>query len=294
MEVNIKTPLSRVYLAELWKLIKRPMTWTLAIILIALMILIYGTLIATVLAPEELAPTVEFDESAGGSLEESLLLPEGLTMGIGLVQLLVSALIIVLAAGIVGSELSWGTLRTMLMMGAGRVQILAAKLLALITAGLGGIIIGLLLAIGGSIVVGVATGEGVAASEWLTAGFLADAGVLTARALLGVSVWALVAATITVVSRSLAAGLGTSMAMMFLGSQIGSLLGQLGDIGVWLGRALPNAGVDAITQLNAAVPPSYSAGDWAWITVNITGWIILLMVIATIAFRRMDTLAAGS
>jgi ABC-type transport system involved in multi-copper enzyme maturation permease subunit len=270
------------------------MTWTLGIILVALMVLIYGTLIATILAPEGMGVEVEVDQSMGTSLEESLMLPDGLFMGIGLVQLLVTALVIVLAAGMVGSDLSWCTIRTMLMMGAGRIQILFAKLLALITAGLAGIVIGLTLAIAGSIVTAIAIGKGVMFTEWATAGFLADAGVLTSRAIVGVTVWAIVAATITLVSRSLAAGLGASLALMLLGGQIGGLLGQLGDIGVWLGRALPNAGVDAITQLNALIAPEYGAGDWAWIIANVAGWIILLIVIAVIVFRRMDTLAAGS
>jgi ABC-2 type transport system permease protein len=293
-EVNAMTPLSRIYIAELWKLLKRPMTWTLAIILVALMVLIYGTLIATLLAPEELAPTVEFDESGGGSLESSLLLPDGLFMGIGLVQLMVTALIIVLAAGMVGSDLSWGTVRTMLMMGAGRTGILIAKILALVTIGLAGALIGLVLAIIGSIVTGIAIGEGTALSSWFTAEFFGDAAILLSRTMVGILVWAAVAGTVTLISRSLAAGLGASLALLFLGGQIGGLLGQLGEVGVWMGRALPNAGVDALTQLNALVPPTYSAGDWAWILGNIIGWLTLLAITAIVTFRRMDTLAASA
>jgi ABC-type transport system involved in multi-copper enzyme maturation permease subunit len=288
------TPLSRLYVGELWKLLKRPITWTLGIILVALIILVYGTLIGTMLAPEGMGVEVEVDQSMGSSLEESILLPDGLFMGIGLVQLIVTALVIVLAAGMVGSDLSWGTVRTMLMMGAGRVHILIAKILALITAGIAGIVVGLILALLGSIVTGIAIGEGVSTGQWLSAGFFADAGVLMFRAMIGVTVWAAVAGTITLVSRSLAAGLGASLALLFLGGQIGGLLGQLGEIGVWLGRALPNAGVDAITQLNATFPPSYATTDWAWIVANIASWLVLLAIISVITFRRMDTLAAGS
>jgi ABC-2 type transport system permease protein len=287
-------PLSRIYVTELWKLVKRPMTWTVGVILVGLIILIYGTLIGTILMPEGMGVEVEVDQSMGSSLEQSIVLPDGLYMGIGLVQLLVSALVIVLAAGMVGSDLSWGTVRTMLMMGAGRTQLLVAKILALITAGLVGVIGGLLLALVGSIVAGLVIGDGVRASEWLTASFFADAAVLIGRSMIGITVWAAVAGTITLVTRSLAAGLGAALALMFLGGQVGSLLGQLGEFGVWIGRALPNAGVDAITQLNATIPPIYSTGDWIWIMGNIVGWLALLAAVSLITFRRMDTLAAGS
>lgn len=287
-------PLSRIYIAELWKLLKRPMTWTLGTILVVLIVLVYGTLIATLLAPDGVGVDVEVDESMGSSLEQSLLLPDGLFMGIGLVQLIVTALIIVLAAGMIGSDLSWGTIRTMLVMGSGRTDILIAKMLALVTAGIAGMLIGLVLTILGSLVTGIAIGESVALSTWFAAGFFGDAAVLLSRAMVGVLVWAAVAGTITLITRSLAAGLGASLALLFLGGQIGGLLGQLGDIGVWMGRALPNAGVDALTQLNAAIPPSYGPSDWAWIVTNIVGWLILLSVVAIVTFRRMDTLAASS
>lgn len=288
------TPISRIFIGEIWKLLKRPMTWTLATILVVLMVLVYATLIGTILAPDGMGVEVEVEQSMGSSLQESLMLPDGLYMGIGLVQLIVTALIIVLAAGMVGSDLSWGTIRTMLMMGAGRTPILIGKILALITLGLAGLLIGLLLSITGSIVTALAVGEGVQLSSWATPSFFGEAGVLLFRSLIGVMVWASVAATITLISRSLAAGLGASLALLFLGGQIGGLLGQLGDIGVWLGRTLPNAGVDALTQLNAAIPPSYTTGDWTWIAANITGWLVVLAIASVLTFRQMDTLAAGS
>jgi ABC-2 type transport system permease protein len=287
-------PLSRIYITEIWKLAKRPMTWTIGIILVALMILVYGTLIGTILMPDGMGVEVEVDQSMGTSLEQSIVLPDGLYMGIGLVQLLVSALIIILAAGMVGSDLTWGTVRTMLMMGSGRTPLLIAKILALITAGLVGVIAGLALALLGSIVTGFIIGDGFRADEWINAGFFGDAAILIGRAMIGITVWAAVAGTITLVSRSLAAGLGAALALMFLGGQVSSLLGQLGDVGVWLGRALPNAGVDAITQLNATIPPTYTTGDWIWIISNIAGWLALLAIVSVFTFRRMDTLAAGS
>jgi ABC-2 type transport system permease protein len=286
-------PLSRVYITELWKLFKRPMTLTLAIILVALVVLIYGILIATIVVPESMGIEVDADSGIGG-LEASLLLPDGLYMGIGLVQLLVTALVIVLAAGMVGSDLSWGTVRTMLLLGAGRVRLLVAKILALATFGLFGLIIGLVLAILGSITTGLVVGEGLLASEWLTGAFLIDAATVATRALVGIVLWALVAGTLTLVTQSIPAGLGTSLALLLIGGQIGGLLGQLGTVGTWISRALPNAGVDAVTQLNATIPPTYATSDWAWILANLIGWTSVLAAAAVTVFRRMDTLAAGS
>ncbi len=280
-------PLSRIYVAEIWKLTKRPMTWALGGILVGFIVLIYVTLFALLIGPE----AANLDREG---LTESLILPDGLYMGIGLIQLLVSALVIVLAAGMVGSDLSWGTVRTMLMMGSGRVRILVAKALTLLTFGLLAIIVGVLLTVLASWGIGAATGDGPSGFSWLTGAFITDSVIVAARALVAVTLWAIISATITLTLRSLAAGIGITLTLSFVGGQIGGLLGQFGDAGTWVSRVLPNAGIDAIGQLNQVSPPVYGAGDWAWILASIIGWFLLMTVIAVTTFRRMDTLAAGA
>jgi ABC-2 type transport system permease protein len=280
-------PLRRIYVSEMWKLSKRPMTWALGAILVGFIVLIYAMLLALLVGPE----AADIDREG---LTESLVLPDGLFMGIGLIQLLVSALVIVLAAGMVGSDLSWGTIRTMIMMGSGRIQILVAKALTLVTFALTAIIIGMLLTVGASWVIGVATGDGPSGLGWLTGAFLADAVAVAGRALVAVSLWAIISAAITLTLRSLAAGIGITLTLSFVGGQIGGLLGQFGDAGTWAARVLPNAGIDALGQLNQVSPPDYGAGDWAWIVTSIIGWFLLMAIASVITFRRMDTLAAGS
>lgn len=280
-------PLRRIYIAEMWKLLKRPMTWALAGILVGFILLIYATLFALLVGPE--AADVDRD-----GLTESLILPDGIYMGIGLIQLLVSALIIVLAAGMVGSDLSWGTVRTMLMMGSGRIKILLAKALSLVTFGFAAIVIGVVLTVLASWGIGEATGDGPSGLTWLSAEFVVDTVVVIARTLVAVSLWAIIGATITLSLRSLAAGIGITLTLSFIGGQIGGLLEQFGGAGTWAARVLPNAGIDALGQLNQTSPPVYGAGDWAWILVSIIGWALLMTIVAVTTFRRMDTLAAGS
>ena len=292
------TPLTTLYIAELRKLLKRPMTWVLGLILVGLVFFIYATLTLTLVGPEvidDLAVTVEGESGAAmdrDSLKESLLLPDGLFMGAGLVQLIVVTLVIVLAAGSIGSEFGWATIRTSLLMGATRTRLLIAKAGALVTYGLAGILSGLLLTIAASWLIGSALGEGTSVTSWLNGSFLLDFVQIVLLTMVAVVLWAVVAGAITIVTRSLAAGLAVALALAFLGGQISVLLGQMGSAGVWLSRALPNAGVDALIVLNSTSPPSYGTGDWIWILGNILVWLIGMSVLAIVTFRRMDTLAA--
>jgi ABC-2 type transport system permease protein len=120
-------------------------------------------------------------------------------------------LLIVLTARLIGMEYSGGTIRVLLARGVGRTQLLAAKLLAAGSVALatlaGGIALNALLTV---LIVGAETGS-LRAFSALNAGFWQDAAVYVGTVAISMGVTILMAAAVTVVTRSLAAGLSAAL-----------------------------------------------------------------------------------
>lgn len=133
--------------AELLKLRKRPSTWILALVLVAV-VLLFGYLLSYSFVanppppPEDLPPEIQAQEeqmqaeqAAFLKDQPNALLPQkvlsnlfgGGLLGIG------SAVAITFGALTAGSEYGWGTLKTVLSQRPGRIGVLSGKLLALVT-----------------------------------------------------------------------------------------------------------------------------------------------------------------
>jgi ABC-2 type transport system permease protein len=284
---SMTTSLSDLVRVELTKLIRRPMSWILALILAGILALIYGSLILSILAPN--IETIDKDQ-----LRDMILMPDGFTTGAVFLSLFGPILLIILSAASIGSEFSWGTFRTMLFLGATRTRLLISKLIALQLVAVLLLLFGIGIAVAASLFSGLIIDRTGPAEEWMTASFAVDAFLITVRTLLVMGFWVLFAAGLTIVTRSLATGMGISLALSLIGGQIAFLLEQLGDIGTWASRTFPNKGIDAIASLNATDGPVYVASDWLWITANVAGWIVLIGAVSIVAFRRMDILAASN
>src|SRR5690606_19827391 len=102
--------------------------------------------------------------------------------------------------------------------------------------------------------------------------------------------WSLFAACLTIVTRSLAAGIGVTMAALFVGDITLGLISGLGKVGKWVSRVFPNT---ALNELVATSGSNLAAADWAWITANLVGYVVLLLAIAVIRFRRMNMISSG-
>ena len=124
--------------AELLKLRKRPATWVLALVWVAVVVL-FGYLItySFVANPpepaEDVPPEVQAQERAINEAQLEALFPENLLenlfgsgiFGVG------AAVVLILGALTAGSEYGWGTLKTVLSQRPGRLAVLSGKLLAL-------------------------------------------------------------------------------------------------------------------------------------------------------------------
>src|SRR5690606_20292249 len=114
--------------------------------------------------------------------------------------------------------------------------LLAALVVVVVSAGIG---------LFGSLAAGVALGETQRTDQWLHASFFSDALAMSFRAFVGIAFWTLVAAAVTVITRSLAAGIGITVAALFVGDFATMLIARLGTLGEWVSRAIPNTAINA-------------------------------------------------
>lgn len=276
---------------ELSKLIRRPMTWISAVVLLGFVVLVYAALLLTLLAGGTEGNLQVQGADSTQSLREQILMPDGFSLGLNLAQGVGGVLLVIIAAGMFGSEISWGTLRTMLLMRADRTRLVIAKLLVL---GVGAIvvtIIGVVVGLAGSLFVGLVLGEGLRTSSWVTGDFFQSALVAAGTALVGLAMWALVGATMTVLTRSLAAGIGITLALLFVGDLVLQLVASAGRVGVWISRLFLNTALSALSRLASNNPPHYNATDWAWIITNLVVYAVVLVAVAVVRFRRMNALS---
>ncbi len=279
---SIRTLLS----VELTKLVRRPMTWILSAILVGFTAFIYFSLVIALVAPD----SANIDRA---SLEKEILLPNGIYFGGSLAGSFVTILIIILAAGSFGSEFSWSTVRTNLLMGATRLRFLVAKVLGLVVVAFVWLFVANMMALAGEIITAAATNHAIPTEYLASASFAADFGLILFHSMVVLAVWTLLASAATVVTGSLAAGLGITLSATLLGSEIAGLIAQIGDVGRWVARIIPNRALDAIISLDSADPPSYLASDWVWIIASVVGWSLVVAILAIRRFQRMN-LVGGS
>lgn len=146
------------------------------------------------------------------------------TMGSDLLvfRVFAGAVLIVLTARLIGMEYSSGTIRILLSRGVGRLQLLSAKLLTLALIGLALLVAGLLfdglLAV---IVLQLITGN-LTALHALNAGFWQDTWLYIETVMLSMGDAILLATAVTVLTRSLAAGLSVAL-VWFPADNIGTI-----------------------------------------------------------------------
>lgn len=285
------TPLSTLIRVERTRILRRPMAWILGIIISGLTGLIYASLALVLLLPEDAGGGLSPEETA--DIRELVIFPEGFSFGMGAIGGFATIAMIILAAGAFGSEFSWGTVRTSLMAGVSRDRFYTSKLITLLA--LGGLVtlVAAVLAFGATLTVGLVVDQSFYTDEWLNGEFFLDTLLVAFRTFIAIGIWILIAATATLVTHSLAAGIGMTLGAYIGGDIVFSLLGAAGDIGRWVSRLFPNEAVNALLSMNGTNPPSYEATDYAWIIANLLFYTVAAVATAIYRFRRMDIIAAS-
>ncbi len=219
--------------AEWFKLTRRPMAWALLVVLLALLVLVRAT--------EFMALALHDGLFAGGEARMALL-PEDQVAQFRL-QLAFPGIFgavlshinsvggicaIVLAAGAIGSEYSWGTLRTQLARQPSRTRYLAAKIIALQLALLAGTLI--CLAFGAALA--LAFGGMLGQVGAVSAADLAKLPVGVLRALYVMLPYVMFTIACCVLGRSVLAGMAGGFMFLVLDIGLGALsfLARLGGI----------------------------------------------------------------
>lgn len=266
---------------ELFKLVKRPMTWALLLLLcggagIAELVMLHNLSGAT---PDVYASTLR-NLTLPGIIPNML---EGLS-------LFAAMMAAILAASSIGNEYGWGTLRPMLATGMTRTRFLTAKFLALSCVAVAFVVVPLLLSSLIAVPVALAHHLPVMTGTF-DAAWVGSLAAMLARTLLTIVVPMTVAFLLGLVGRSQAVGVGAALGWM-VGEQLVTLL--LSTVGQsWartLDNQLPGNLSHALLRHNAFTSVTQQAGmigeGHAVFSLLIYGAVGL--AVAFIVFRRRD------
>jgi ABC-type transport system involved in multi-copper enzyme maturation permease subunit len=233
--------------AELFKLRKRRMTWTLAGLLVALVALVYVLLLLAILSTSTGAPATPGIDALEGALA-----PAGIpSFGYSLVYQLGAIMGIILTGSAIGTEYGWRTVVTVTAWVGDRTGLVLSKVVTLALIAAGGVILGVLACLVGSLVVGIAR-DTLAASDFT--------GTLLSQTVLGgirtwyvILIYMLLTAALAYLGRSTTLGIAVGLAMLFLESLVTTVLTLLDDRFAFLNDLLISTNASALLAANGDV-----------------------------------------
>ncbi|CCF83007.1 ABC transporter permease subunit [Nitrolancea hollandica] len=271
---------------EWLKLVKRPMTWIVFLLMVpgtaGTIILSYVSVIFSNVDPEIRALNLQWQ-----------LLPGAVMNSVGKAGVLGGILMVVLAAGLIGSEYGWGTIRPLVASGASRSKVFLAKLITLIEVVISFVLLAIAAGWLASLVLTLIEGQpitlGVVDAAWLS-----DLGLSIARITFVIFVGATIAFSVAYMTRSLAAGIGIGIGWMILEQVLSLFLEKLDKMGEIIRDLLISTNTSALSmrvgfgpqEFPPGVPPEYQAVG------ILVLYCILLLGFAWLVFRRRD-IASG-
>ena len=193
--------------ASLLKLRKRPATWVVLIILLAILALFFVGLGAS--AGQIESPGDEFQ------IRLMLSFPNAYTVLVGMILSLGGLLALTYGAAIIGADWTWGTIRSIVARGESRVRYTLITFLAIaLVVGLGVLVA---FAVGAVLAMLAAGMAGVEIAGATDADTLATLPELLGRTWLGVAEYAAIGFAIAMLFRSQLAGIGAGLGLYFAG-----------------------------------------------------------------------------
>lgn len=209
---------------EFFKLRKRMMSWVLGLILVALVVLLYTVLWNTSSRVNHFGDNNIY---TGLDLRQALFLPGAVPYGLQVVGSFGAILAMIIAAGSIGSEYAWGTVRLMATVSSGRMRLIAAKLIVVFGLTAAGTLLAIAAALTYSFIISLYYRE--ASASFLTTAFVRDQFAAYGRTLLVLLPYVTLAFAVAVIGRSTLAGVGTGMGVAFAEPIINGLLGAAGS-----------------------------------------------------------------
>ena len=228
--------MTRLMAVEFFKLRKRMMTWILAVLMVGLVILLYSVFWSVSGHVTTFGESAEF---TGEDLRRALFLQASVPFSLQVVVSFGTIFAMILAAGAVGSEYSWGTVRLMATAASGRVRLIAAKLL--VVCGL--VAAGALLAVAVGLVYSsiITVTNGGSDFSFVTPGFIRDQVESFGRSLFVMAPYVTLAFATAAIGRSTLAGVGAGIGIAFVEPLIGGLMRLAGN--PW--KEIPNYLINA-------------------------------------------------
>jgi ABC-2 type transport system permease protein len=239
--------------AEWFKLARRPMTWVLLAVFLGFMLLNFGTeFVLVALHTGAFGEAIQFKLLGQEQVDQFRLMisfPGVFGAVLGQANSIGGICAIVLAAGAMGSEYSWGTLRTQLTRQPNRGCYLVAKIAALLMIQLCGIAIGLMVGALLALLFGGLLGNMGA----VAAGDLLRLPIGMLRSLYVMQPYVMVTIACCTLGRSVLAGAAGGFLFLILDVGLGALsfLSQLGGLLGFLIKLVAQPNVNALIVLNS-------------------------------------------
>jgi ABC-type transport system involved in multi-copper enzyme maturation permease subunit len=269
------------------KIVKRPMTWVTFFLLVAatgaIIILPYIAIhVSNQTAAQKADSTRDF------------ILPHGIVQSFEICAFFARVLLVVVAASVVGSEYSWGTIRVMIGTGVSRSKLLLAKLIALTLTTVGFLVVAVAAGTLASLLVTVLGGHPLTLGT-VNGAWWGDLVLMTLRTIFAVWVIVVLAFSVSSLTRSLAAGIAVGIGWPYI-EQIGAaLLGLIGSVGNTINNWLISTNAVALVIRSGLGPRTVERGTpGAWHAFGVLAVYCVVLLTATfVVFRRRD-IASGS
>lgn len=217
------------------------------------------------------------------------LMPVTIEDGLEGISFVGSIMMIVLAAGIAGSEYSWGTVRTLAATGVERGRLLAAKLAIIFASSALLVLTGLAAVVVTSTGISLIEGEGLSLG-WLSLSMAGDVLLMMARTTFVLAFYGVLGFAIAQVSRSLAAGIAIGIGLLVVEPILTMLIGALGNFGEYADDFSMTINTEVITSLNTfGTPPELAGAPEPWqAAALLTLYAAIAIGVAIVLFRRRD------
>jgi ABC-2 type transport system permease protein len=258
--------------SELFRLRKRPQSWILAIIMFLAVATFYSVL-----------TVASFVLSDPGSTERNLQLGNIFNNGMHITTVTGYILTVVFAAGLIGNEYGWNTIRPLLARATSRSALLSAKWITLLIATVGLFIVGLVTTIAfsalGSMVAGVF--EGISVSD------VRDWAVEFTRIVYSQLPFTVMAFSVALITRSNAAGIAVGIGFSIVESLVWALLSLMTGAFDSIRKFGIEYPTTLLSNLDHSTDDASNGEIWRAVAV-ITVWMIVMITATYWVFNRRD------
>lgn len=262
----------RLFRSEVFRLRKRPQSWILIIIMVLGVAAFYSAMTVS---------TFVLSDPTG--IKEDLGLSGVFTFGMNIVTFVGYILIVVLAAGLIGNEYGWNTIRPLLARSPSRNALLSAKWLTMFACSIVLFLIGFVATLMFS-----AAGSAIAGSfEMADAGDVGSWVVGFGRVLVSQIPYAVLAFAVALATRSNAAGIAVGIGFGMIEPLVWALLGLLSDAFDSIRKFGLEYPSTLLFNMNSGLTNASSGEAWRAVAV-LTGWMVILITATYWLFNRRD------